>query len=227
MTGMIELRNLEVRAGGFRLRNVNLQVPAGQHGVLLGRTGSGKTTLLEAVCGLRPVVAGSVRLNDREVTGLPPADRGVGLVPQDGALFQHLTVREHLAFALEIRHHSREAVRARIAEVAGWLGLLPLLDRRPPGLSGGEAQRVAIGRALSFRPGILCLDEPLSALDEETRGEIRDVLRGLRAHQPVTILHITHNLADARQLADCLFRLRDGAVEPVAKETLSAPPPAS
>ncbi|MCP5522393.1 MAG: ABC transporter ATP-binding protein [Verrucomicrobiales bacterium] len=217
---MIELRQLEVRAGTFRLRDVDLDVPAGQHAVLLGRTGSGKTTLLEAICGLRPVVAGTVRLNGRDVTRLPPADRGVGLVPQDGALFQHLTVREHLAFALEIRRETREVVAARVEEVADWLGLTPLLDRRPRGLSGGEAQRVAIGRALSFRPGILCLDEPLSALDEETRGEIREVLRGLRAHQPVTILHITHNLGDARQLGDCLFRLRDGVIEPVAKDSL-------
>jgi ABC-type sugar transport system ATPase subunit len=220
---MIELNHLEVRAGGFRLTDVNLTVPADQHGVLLGRTGSGKTTLLEAICGLRPVVAGTIRLNGRDVTGLPPADRGVGLVPQDGALFQHLTVREHLSFALEIRKEPREAVEARVAEVAGWLGLTPLLDRRPRGLSGGESQRVAIGRALSFRPGILCLDEPLSALDEETRAEIRDVLRGLRSHQPVTILHITHNLGDARQLADCLFRLRDGAIESIAKEALAEP----
>lgn len=217
---MIELSQLEVRAGSFGLRGVNLHVPAGQHAVLMGRTGCGKTTLLEAVCGLRPVVAGTVRLNGRDVTTLPPADRGVGLVPQDGALFRHLTVREHLAFALEIRRESREAIRARVAEVAGWLGLTPLLDRGTQVLSGGEAQRVAIGRALSFRPGILCLDEPLSALDEETRAEIRQVLRELRSHQPVTILHITHNLADARHLADCLFRLRDGRIESLAKETL-------
>lgn len=217
---MIELTNLEVRAGGFGLRGINLHVPVGQHAVLMGRTGSGKTTLLEAVCGLRPVIAGSVRLNNHDVTGLPPADRGVGLVPQDGALFRHLTVREHLAFALEIRRESPQTVRARVTEVAGWLGLTPLLDRGIRGLSGGEAQRVAIGRALSFRPGILCLDEPLSALDEETRTEIRQVLRELRSHQPVTILHITHNLADARHLADCLFRLRDGRIEPLSKETL-------
>jgi ABC-type sugar transport system ATPase subunit len=217
---MIELDHLETRAGAFRLRDLQLRIPGGEHGVLMGRTGCGKTTLLEAICGLRPVLGGRVLLNGRDVTHLPPAERGIGLVPQDGALFQHLTVREHLAFALEIRREPADAIQRRVTEVADWLGLTPLLDRRPRGLSGGEAQRVAIGRALSFRPAILCLDEPLSALDQETRGEIRDVLRDLRRHQPVTILHITHNLADARRLADCAFRLHEGRIVPLAKDAL-------
>ncbi|MCP5527216.1 MAG: ABC transporter ATP-binding protein [Verrucomicrobiales bacterium] len=219
---MITVENLEARAGSFRLAGVNLALPGGSHGVLMGRTGSGKTTLLEAICGLRPVLAGRVRLNGRDVTRLPPADRGVGLVPQDGALFAHLTVREHLAFALEVRRKPKAEIEARVQEVAGWLGLEPLLDRRPAGLSGGEAQRVAIGRALSFRPAILCLDEPLSALDQETRVEIRGVLRDLRRHHPVTILHITHNLADARHLADVAFMIRAGRVEGLSKHELEA-----
>lgn len=219
---MIVVENLEARAGNFRLTGVNLTIPNGLHGVLMGRTGSGKTTLLEAICGLRPVLAGRVLLNGRDVTKLPPADRGIGLVPQDGALFAHLSVREHLAFALEIRRQPKAAIAARVEEVAGWLGLEPLLDRRPVGLSGGEAQRVAIGRALSFRPAILCLDEPLSALDQETRVEIRGVLRALRRHDPVTILHITHNLADARHLADTVFVIRAGRVEALAKNDLEA-----
>lgn len=221
---MIALEQLEVRAGSFRIAGVDLTIPTGAHGVLMGRTGSGKTTLLEAVCGLRRVAAGVIRLNGRDVTTLPPADRGVGLVPQDGALFAHLTVRQHLAFALEIRRQPPAAIRQRVNQVAGWLGLEPLLDRRPSGLSGGEAQRVAIGRALAFQPAVLCLDEPLSALDEETRGEIREVLRKLRRHQPVTILHITHSLADARDLADCLFVVRQGRVEPLSKDALDPAP---
>ncbi len=209
---MISLEKLSVRAGSFALRDVTLTIPDGSHAVLMGRTGSGKTTLLEAVCGLRRVEAGRIVLHGRDVTNLPPADRGVGLVPQDGALFAHLTVREHLSFALEIRRERPDGVEARVEEVAGWLGLNSLLDRRPAGLSGGEAQRVAIGRAISFRPAILCLDEPLSALDSDTRGEIREVLRGLRQHQPVTVFHITHNHDDARHLADVTFAIKDGRV---------------
>lgn len=221
---MIELAQVETRAGSFRLTDVNLDIPTGRHGVLMGRTGCGKTTLLEAICGLRPVLRGRILLNGRDVTHLPPGERGVGLVPQDGALFRHLTVREHLAFALEVRREPTDTIQHRVAEVADWLGLTSLLDRLPTGLSGGEAQRVAIGRALSFRPGILCLDEPLSALDQETRAEIRALLRELPRHQAVTLLHITHNLADARHLADCAFRLRDGRIEPIRPDDLAKAP---
>jgi ABC-type sugar transport system ATPase subunit len=210
---MIQLDQVSLRVGNFHLRNVSLSVPAGKYGVLMGRTGSGKTTLLEAICGLRPVTAGRIVLGDTEVTTLPPAERGLGFVPQDGALFQHLTVREHLEFALVIRRWTRERIAARVTELAGWLGLTALLDRRPHGLSGGETQRVALGRALSFQPRILCLDEPLSALDDETRAEVCSVLETVCEHTGVTALHITHNLAEAERLADCLLLLKDGRIE--------------
>lgn len=211
---MIRVERLSVRVGAFALREISFAVPTGEHAVLMGRTGSGKTTLLEAICGLRPVVGGAIHLQENEVTHWPPARRGIGLVPQDAALFGHLSVREHLSFALSLRRWPRERIEARVAELAEWLGLGRLLDRKPPGLSGGEAQRVALGRALSFRPGILCLDEPLSALDEETRAEMCGVLRTVRAHTGVTILHVTHNPAEAARLADRVFLLRDGRVEP-------------
>lgn len=210
---MIRLEQVSVHVGGFQLRDVSLSVPAGAYAVLMGRTGSGKTTLLEAICGLRAVSAGRILLGGTDVTALPPAERGVGFVPQDGALFQHLTVREHLEFALVIRRWPRERIATRVTELAGWLGLDPLLDRRPAGLSGGETQRVALGRALSFQPRILCLDEPLSALDDESRAEICSVLETVCAHTGVTALHITHNLAEAERLADCLLLLKDGRLE--------------
>ncbi len=210
---MIRLEQVSVQVGGFRLRDVSLSVPKGAYAVLMGRTGSGKTTLLEAICGLRPVTAGNIRLGGTDVTALPPAARGVGLVPQDGALFRHLTVRQHLEFALVIRRWPVERIRARVDELAGWLGLTPLLDRLPAGLSGGETQRVALGRALSFQPAILCLDEPLSALDDVTRAEVCSVLESVRARTGVTALHITHNLAEAERLADCLLLLNDGRIE--------------
>ena len=104
---MIQLDHVSVRAGDFVLRDISLTIPTGAYGVLMGRTGSGKTTLLEAVCGLRPLLAGRIWLGDREVTGLPPAARDIGFVPQDGALFQHLTVRQHLEFALVVRRWRR------------------------------------------------------------------------------------------------------------------------
>ena len=210
---MIRVEQLSVRAGQFALSGLGFAVAAGEHAVLMGRTGSGKTTLLEAICGLRRVTSGKVLLDNRDVTHWPPARRGIGLVPQDAALFQHLTVRQHLAFALEIRGWPVPRREARVAELADWLALRPLLERKPPGLSGGEAQRVALGRALSFQPAVLCLDEPLSALDDDTRADMCEVLRNVRARTGVTILHFTHNLAEAGRLADRILLLQDGRVE--------------
>jgi len=210
---MISVDHLTVRVGGFALENVSLEVPTGQYAVLMGRTGSGKTTLLEALCGLKPAAAGTIQLNGRDVTRLKPGERGIGYVPQDRALFQTMTVREHLGFALAIRKAGREAIRQSVAELSRLLGIEYLLDRRPPGLSGGEAQRVALGRALSARPGVLCLDEPLSALDDETRREMYELLEHVQQSTSVTILHVTHNLDEADQLADRIFHLRNGKVE--------------
>src|SRR5690606_19706931 len=117
---------------------------------------------LEAVCGLKSVTAGRVLLCGRDVTRLKPGERGVGFVPQDGALFPTMTVGQQLGFALTVRRWSAAAIKARVCELADVLGIEHLLHRTPQGLSGGERQRVALGRALSFRPGVLCLDEPLS-----------------------------------------------------------------
>ncbi|MBY0526992.1 MAG: ATP-binding cassette domain-containing protein [Gemmataceae bacterium] len=213
---MIAVSNLLVAQGNFSLRDVSFTVPTGQYGVLMGRTGSGKTTLLEVICGLRRVLSGRVQLLDRDVTALKPAERGVGYVPQDRALFATMTVREHLAFALEVRRWSRSAIRERVAELAQLLGIDELLHRYPVGLSGGEAQRVALGRALAMRPGVLLLDEPLSALDEGTREEMFDLLRAVRKQTEVTVLHITHSPSEAQRLADRVYLLRQGRVEEVA-----------
>jgi ABC-type sugar transport system ATPase subunit len=210
---MIAVDHLTVRVSAFALENVGFDVPTGQYAVLMGRTGVGKTTLLEALCGLKTVAGGTIRLNGRDVTRLKPAERGIGYVPQDRALFQTMTVREHLAFALTIQKAGRRVIQESVAELSRLLGIEHLLDRRPPGLSGGEAQRVALGRALSARPGVLCLDEPLSALDDETRREMYELLENVRQSTSVTILHVTHNLDEAEQLADRIFLLRNGKIE--------------
>jgi molybdate/tungstate transport system ATP-binding protein len=209
---VIELEGVAVAAGSFALSGVSFAVPAGAYAVLMGRTGCGKTMLLEAIAGLRPVKAGRVRLTGRDVTAFRPADRGVGYVPQDLALFPPLTVREHLSFALDVRRVGRPAVRARVAELAGLLGLEPLLDRKPAGLSGGEAQRVALGRALAHRPAVLLLDEPLSALDAATKTSLVKLLREVRSASGATVLHVTHHVGEAEALADVRLMLADGRV---------------
>jgi len=209
---VIRLADVAIRQGAFALAGVSLEVPTGRYGVLMGKTGSGKTSLLEAVAGLRPVAGGSIWLDQRDVTHLTPGERGIGYVPQDGALFRTMTVYNHLAFALKLRRESRAALRKRVDELADWLGIRHLLTRRPAGLSGGEAQRVALGRAISFRPKYLLLDEPLSALDEDTRGSVVGLLDQVRKEGRVTVLHVTHSRAEADRLADVRFRLDDGRI---------------
>lgn len=210
---MISLDRVTARAGDFELRDVSLTIPTGGYGVLMGKTGCGKTTILESILGLRPIHSGRIRLGDQDVSKLDPALRGIGYVPQDGALFSRMTVRRQLGFALSIRRVNAATIRQRVGELAEMLGITHLLDRVPRGLSGGERQRVALGRALSFVPRVLCLDEPLSALDSETRAQMCELLIEIRRRTGVTTLHVTHNLDEAEQLADPLFRLADGRIQ--------------
>ncbi len=207
---MIRLENVTIHAGAFAISGVSFEVPASRYGVLMGQTGSGKTTLLEAICGLRRLQSGRITLGGRDVTTLKVAQRGIGYVPQDRALFPTMTVRQHLAFALTIRKWNRPAIQDRVTELAQMLAIVPLLDRGVVNLSGGEAQRVALGRALAHRPGVLLLDEPLSALDEETRSQMTDLLRSVQHDTGVTVLHVTHSAREADRLAQNLFVLEAG-----------------
>ncbi len=204
---MIHLDAIAIRQGAFRLGPVSLAVPAGGYVALMGPTGCGKTSLIEVVAGLRSPASGRVRLRGTDATDWPPAARGLGYVPQDAAVFRTLSVRENLAFALRVRGWGEAARAARVDELADWLGLAGLLDRRAVGLSGGEARRVALGRALAFRPDILLLDEPLSSLDEPTRDGLIELLLALKATRATAILHVTHSPTEADRLADDTVRL--------------------
>lgn len=220
---MIRVTSLHTRTDHFVLSDISFTVATGSYAVLMGRSGCGKTTILESICGLRAIASGTIRLDSRDVTALPPADRRIGYVPQDLALFPHLSVRENLAFALRVREpqysdriEEIQSVDERIEELGELLGISDLFGRTTGGLSGGEAQRVALGRALAFRPTVLLLDEPLSALDEESRDEMHAVLRTVRQKARVTALHVTHHRDDAKALADVVFELRGGKVKPVS-----------
>ena len=198
---MIAVSDLCVVAGKFRLENVSFTIAAGAHAVLMGPSGVGKTTTMEAICGLRRIESGRIVIAEKDVTRLSPAERRIGFVPQDGVLFPHLTVRENAAFALKVRRQSPADIVSRVNELAVQFGLTQLLDRRVTDLSGGEKQRVALARAVAFRPPVLLLDEPFSALDVPGRESLRQHLQQLRARDGITILHVTHDPADAEALA--------------------------
>ena len=216
---MIELQKVTVRAGAFILKEVSLKAEEGEYAALMGPTGSGKTTLLEAAAGLRPVVSGRILIGGEDATRLKPSEREIGYVPQDGALFSTMTVAEHLSFPLRIRRVARAEIERRTDELTELLDLRELLKRRPRGLSGGEKQRTALGRALSFRPKALLLDEPLSALDEESRERMYNVLKRVQETERTSALHVTHSRSEASALADRVFLLKEGRAAELERES--------
>jgi ABC-type branched-subunit amino acid transport system ATPase component len=209
---MIRFENISWAAETFALSGVSFTVPQGSYAVLMGRSGSGKTSLLELLCGLRFPSSGAIWIGDREITNLTPGERGIGYVPQDGALFPTMTVRENIGFAPRIRGESGPGSRAAVESLAERLGIAGVLDRKPQHLSGGERQRVALARALAATPTVLVLDEPLSALDEELREDLARLLKEIQRDLKLTTLHVTHHRQEAAQLADHVLRLENGSV---------------
>jgi molybdate/tungstate transport system ATP-binding protein len=201
------------KEGRAILDGVSFEIPSGSYAVLMGRTGSGKTTLLEILCGLRPPSSGRLWIGGRDATFAAPGDRGLGYVPQDGALFPTMRVREQIGFGLKMRRVPREEAEARVAEAAEQVGVASLLDRLPPGLSGGERQRVALARALVVRPAVLLLDEPLASVDEETQDDLIALLRETQGAHGITVLHVTHSRREAEGLGELRLRLVEGRVE--------------
>lgn len=206
---MLRVDQLRIQQGGFRLENVSFEVKAGSYAVLMGRTGSGKTTVLEAICGLRQIAGGMIHVGGEPIHALAPGARGIGLVPQDGALFPTMTVREQIAFGPTVRRWKRERIAAKVAALSDAMGIAHLLHRRPFGLSGGERQRIALARALAIEPRLLCLDEPLSALDEETREDMCALLLNLQQNIGFTALHVTHSQREAERLGDQVLRIEE------------------
>jgi ABC-type sugar transport system ATPase subunit len=209
---MIAVEGLSIRQGEFALREVSFVIRTGEYAVLTGPTGCGKTTLLECLAGLRTPTAGRITLAGRDATALPPDARTVGYVPQDAAVFTSMSVWHNLAFGLTVRQVPKAEIERRVKELADRLGLTQLLGRRAARLSGGEAQRVALGRALAFRPPVLLLDEPLNAVDEVTAERVVACLQPLRDTERPTVIHATHQPAEAATLADVRLRIEAGCV---------------
>lgn len=200
---MIGVELLSARVGEFALSDVTFDVPSGAYGVVIGPAGAGKTTLLEAIAGLVPVHAGAVRLGGVNMTRVPPERRGVGIVYQHAFLFPHLSVRQNVAYGAE------PPLADEMIERFG-LGLVG--DRDVRVLSGGERQLVALARTLARRPDVLLLDEPFSALDPRSRAAVRREVRTIYFERRCTILHVTHDFAEAGLVGDVAVLLDKGRV---------------
>jgi multiple sugar transport system ATP-binding protein len=200
----IELRNVTKRFGAaVALSDLSMTVPDGAFVVLLGPTGAGKTTLLRLVSGLESPDAGEILIGGQSVNGLTPAQRNLAMVFQQYSLYPHLTVRENLAFPLKspLLRTPADQIARKVAEVAEVLQITHKLDNKATALSGGEMQRVSIGRALVRKPAAYLMDEPLSSLDAKLRADLRVELKGIQAQSGATFLYVTHDQIEAMTMA--------------------------
>jgi multiple sugar transport system ATP-binding protein len=212
----IRLENVCKQFGDLRIvKDVSLDLPAGSLTVLLGPSGCGKTTTLRMLAGLESVTSGSIFIGDVNVTDLDPRNRNIAMVFQNYALYPHKTVAENMAFGLRMRRVDRAEIERRIKTASEILGLSDLLGRRPRQLSGGQMQRVALGRALVRDAEVFLLDEPLSNLDAKLRVQMREEIYKLQRRIAKSMVYVTHDQIEAMTLADQIAIMRDGEVQQI------------
>ncbi|KAA1431488.1 sulfate/molybdate ABC transporter ATP-binding protein [Mycolicibacter arupensis] len=220
MSNAITVSGANKRYGDFvALDNVDFAVPSGSLTALLGPSGSGKSTLLRAIAGLDHPDSGTVTINGVDVTGIPPQRRGIGFVFQHYAAFKHMTVRDNVAFGLKIRKRPKAEVKEKVDNLLEVVGLSGFQNRYPNQLSGGQRQRMALARALAVDPQVLLLDEPFGALDAKVREDLRAWLRRLHDEVHVTTVLVTHDQAEALDVADRIAVLNQGRIEQLGTPT--------
>ncbi len=212
---MLNLQSIGKRFGAFELKDVSLTIEDGEYFVLLGPSGVGKTVLMEIIAGLIRPDKGRILWDGADITSRPPEARGFSVVYQDYALFPHLTVRRNIAYGLAAASARPDRIRRQVAGLAEILRIKEILDRYPKSLSGGEQQRVALARALAVEPQLLLLDEPLSALDVNTRLRLRKELKRINTELNVSVLHITHDPQEAITLGDRICVMLDSRIRQV------------
>ena len=216
----LEIRNVTKKFGDFvALDDVSLEVNEGEFVCFLGPSGCGKTTLLRAIAGLDFQTSGRIYQRGRDISDVPPADRDFGIVFQSYALFPNLTVSRNIAYGLVNRKVGRKAVNDRVEELLALVGLAGSGDKYPAALSGGQQQRVALARALATSPGMLLLDEPLSALDAKVRERLRHEMKELQRTLDITTIMVTHDQEEALSMADRIVVMGDGRIEQIGTPT--------
>ena len=212
----VTLQNAIKRYGDTQvIHGIDLEIEHGEFCVFVGPSGCGKSTLLRMVAGLEETSDGTIRIGERDVTRVDPAERGVAMVFQTYALYPHMTVEENMGFGLRMNRHPKAEIRAKVAEASRILQLDDYLKRKPKALSGGQRQRVAIGRAIVRGPEVFLFDEPLSNLDAELRVEMRVEIARLHNEIGATMIYVTHDQVEAMTLADKIVVLRAGRIEQV------------
>ena len=212
----LRIEKLAKRFGDFTaLRDITLDVFDGEFVCFLGPSGCGKTTLLRAIAGLNIQSEGRIEQDGRDISALPPAERDFGIVFQSYALFPNLSVTRNVAYGLENRHLPKPDIAARVEELLELVGLHDQGEKYPAQLSGGQQQRVALARAMATSPGLLLLDEPLSALDARVRGRLRGEIKDLQRRLGVTTIMVTHDQEEALTMADRIVVMNHGGIEQV------------
>ena len=216
----LKIDNLTKKFGNFvALDSVSLEVYEGEFVCFLGPSGCGKTTLLRAIAGLDIQTSGTVRQADADISALPPSERDFGIVFQSYALFPNLTAERNIAFGLENQKLEKSAVDNRVDELLDLVGLPDQGPKYPAQLSGGQQQRIALARALATSPGLLLLDEPLSALDAKVRAHLRHEIKDLQRRLGVTTVMVTHDQEEALTMADRIVVMNQGVIEQVGTPT--------
>ncbi|MCU0471928.1 MAG: ABC transporter ATP-binding protein [Bacteroidales bacterium] len=208
---MLKLSHICKKLGNFALTDININIPAGEYFVLLGRSGSGKTQLLELIAGLNEADSGEIWLDNENITRKKIQDRNIGLVFQDYAIFPNMTVFGNIAYSLHCRNLSRKAIGGKVKIIAEELNISHLLNRFTMNLSGGELQRVALARTLITSPKLLLLDEPLASIDASLKDDIKRTLRQLN-RKGLTIVHVTHDYGEAVSLATRVGVIHNGHI---------------
>jgi multiple sugar transport system ATP-binding protein len=212
----VEYRNLSKSYGTVRVMDdISFKIGNGRFVVLLGPSGCGKTTLLRMTAGLETITRGDLLIGGEKMNRVHPRDRDIAMVFQSYALYPQMTVRDNIAFGLQVRGMDRKGVTERVKWAAGVLGLADFLDRKPGVLSGGQRQRVAMGRAIVREPKVFLFDEPLSNLDAKLRGQMRAEIRQLHDRVHATTIYVTHDQVEAMTMADDIVILKGGEIQQI------------